>query len=375
MRLSLRNVKLKHLSQSGVWPSGNARLYYRPKGQKGVAMPDLPQDHPKFLAAYAKAAGVKPEAPVIEGSIASAIAAYKASDAFLIGLKASTRSVRRRMLDDIAERYGFGRVRDLATKHIQKDLDRLSGHPANNRLRAWRGLCAWLKDANKVASDPSDGIKRKKVAKSDGHVPWEREDVLKFRECWPIGTVERLAFELIHWTGARVSDVIRMGEGNTDREGWLTFKQEKTGGEVYIPFKRELPDFALGMAEDLKVLHQAIAARNDRHLTYITTFKGAARSSKSVSQWFAAKSRKAGITGKTAHGLRKTRTIALVEVEATTHQIGAWTGHESLKEIEHYAKKFNKRKALSGSKGERQSSNSPDKVPTFAVKSREIKCL
>jgi hypothetical protein len=58
----------------------------------------------------------------------------------------------------------------------------------------------------------------------------------------------------------------------------------------------------------------------------------------------------------------------LVEAEATTHQIGAWTGHESLKKIEHYAKKFNKRKALTGSNGERQSSNSADRVPTYAIK-------
>ena len=368
MRHSLRNVKLKHLSQSGVWPSGNPRLYYRPKGQKGVAMPDLPQDHPKFLAAYAKAAGVVPQAPMVEGSIASAIAAYKASDVFLIDLKASTRSVRRRMLDDIAARYGFGRVRDLATKHIEKDLDRLSGKPANNRLRAWRGFCAFLKDTKRVVIDPSDGIKRKSVAKSDGHVPWEQQDILKFREHWAIGTVERLAFELIHWTGARVSDAIRMGEGNITPDGWLEFKQVKTGGKVDIPFKRELPDFALSMADDLHMLHRAIAARTDRHLTFITTGRGAARSSKSISQWFAKAARSAGISGKTAHGLRKTRTMATVEAEATTHQIGAWTGHESLKEIEHYARAFNKKKALSGSKGERQSSNSLDKVPNFAIK-------
>lgn len=231
MRRSLRNVTLKHLSQSGTWHSENPRLYYKPKGQKGIAMPDFPQDHPMFLAAYAKAAGVTPRAPAIEGSIASAIEAYKRSDDFLIVLRASTRSVRRRMLDDIAERYGSGRVCDLADRHIQKDLDRLSGHAANNRLRAWRGFCAWLKDAKRLSVNPSDGIKRKKVAKSDGHIPWEVEDVVLFREYWPIGTVEGLLFELIHWTDARVSDAIRLGERSVDRDGWLAFKQQKTEGE------------------------------------------------------------------------------------------------------------------------------------------------
>lgn len=367
MRSSLWTVKLKHLSQSGVWPSGNPRLYYRPKGQKGTAMPDLPQDHPKFLAAYAKASGVIPKAPEIEGSIASAMAAYKASNLFL-SLRASTRDVRRRMLDNITERYGSGRVRDLANKHVQKDLERLSGHAANNRLKAWRGFGAWLKESKHLAVDPTDGIKRQRVAKSDGHIPWEIEDVQAFRDFWALGTVERLTFELIYWTGARVSDVIRMGEGNTDRDGWLTFKQQKTGGEVFIPFKRELPEFAVNMADDLDLLRHAIAARIERHITYITTTKGAARSSKSVSQWFASKARMAGISGKTAHGLRKTRAILLVQARATTHQIGAWTGHESLKEIEAYTKKFNKKMALSGPERERKSSNSLDQVPTLAVK-------
>lgn len=142
-----------------------------------------------------------------------------------------------------------------------------------------------------------------------------------------------------------------------------------------IPLKRNLPDFALRWYGDLDLLHRAIAARNDWHMTYITTKMGAARSSKSVSQWFAGKARKAGILRKTAHGLRKTRTILLIQAKATTHQIGAWTGQESLCEIEHYGKKFNKREALTGSNEEHPSSNSTDKVPNLAVKSRQNKYL
>ena len=71
MRRGVRPLKLKHLNRSGTFPSGNARLYYRPKGQKGIAMPDLPMDHPQFLAAYAEAAGVQPRRPVREGSLHS----------------------------------------------------------------------------------------------------------------------------------------------------------------------------------------------------------------------------------------------------------------------------------------------------------------
>ena len=208
--------------------------------------------------------------------------------------------------------------------------------------------------------------RRAKTAKSDGHEPWSEEDVAKFRGYWPIGSMERLAFELLHWTGARVSDGIRLGEGNVDRDGWLTFRQMKTGGEVFIPFRRELPEFAECYAIDLELLHQAIDARAERHLTYLYTRQGASRSPKSISQWFAAKTRKAGITGRTAHGLRKTRAIALVEAGGGSPQIGAWTGHESLREIERYIRKFNRRKALTRTKKEQE-------VPTSVIQFQQTK--
>ena len=51
-------VKLRYLMTAGHWPSGNPRLYYRPRGQKAVPMPDLPRDHPLFVAAYLTACGL-----------------------------------------------------------------------------------------------------------------------------------------------------------------------------------------------------------------------------------------------------------------------------------------------------------------------------
>lgn len=131
--------------------------------------------------------------------------------------------------------------------------------------------------------------------------------------------------------------------------------------EVSIPFNRDLPGFAECCAGDLALLKEAINARNERHLSFLHTRAGASRSPKSVSQWFAAKARKAGIYKRTAHGLRKTRAIELAEAGGTSPQIGAWTGHESLKEIERYIRKFNRRKALSRTETEQE-------VPTPSIK-------
>lgn len=139
MRRRIWHLSLKHLNRSGEFPSGNARFYFRPKGQRGTPMPDLSEDHPGFLAAYVKAAeahgptGLRPRAPVLSGSLAAEIELYKRSDAFAL-LAPSTRAVRRRALDAIATTYGRGRIHDLAARHIDKDLDKLSGHARNGRL-------------------------------------------------------------------------------------------------------------------------------------------------------------------------------------------------------------------------------------------------
>lgn len=145
MRRRIRSIKLKHLNRSGEFPSGNPRYYYRPKGSKGIAMPDRQMDHPEFLAAYAKASGVKPRAPVREGTLASAVQLYKGSDAFAL-LSAGTRAARRPMLDDIQQMYGHGAREGLAKAHIEKDLSRFAGHVRNNHKRTWRGFCAWMVD-------------------------------------------------------------------------------------------------------------------------------------------------------------------------------------------------------------------------------------
>lgn len=360
---------MKHLNPSGRFPSGNVRYYYRPKGQKGIAMPDRPPDHPDFLAAYAEAAGsTKPvRAQALSGSLALAVEGYLKSDVFLVGLKEGTRSARRPMLDEIRELYGHGRVIDLRTKHVEVDLSRFTGHARNNHLKAWRGFGKWLAETYKI-TDPTTDARKAPVAQSDGHPPWSESEIEAFRVHWSIDTPERLAFEVIFWTGARISDAVRLGHGNVDRDGWIVFRQQKTGGEVAIPFDRALPDFAEGMEEDLAYLHAALAARKDKHMTWMTTAHGKSRSVKAAGQWFAAKARAAGVCGRSAHGLRKSRARALAEAEGTSAQIGAWTGHESLSEIERYIRNFNKRKVLSSTKTEQKVPTQQTKVPKLQKK-------
>ena len=83
-------------------------------------------------------------------------------------------------------------------------------------------------------------------------------------------------------------------------------------------------------------------------MTFLTTIAGSARSVKAMGMWFSGAAKAAGVIGKTAHGLRKSRATLLAEAGATEHQIAAWTGHESLSEVRRYTRKADKRRILSG---------------------------
>jgi site-specific recombinase XerD len=309
-------------------------------------MPDLPENDPAFLAAYLDAEKGpkhdrrKPSA----GTLAAVWIAYQRSDAWK-GLTSSYRQLMRRDAERVIEKGGHVPVRQIRTEHIRRDMAALAGHAANKRLKTWRALMRQAVEMTLISDNPARSVEKRKTAKATPHAPWSVDDMAAYRKHWPIGSTQRLAFELLQWTGARVSDVVRLGEGMVDRQGWMTFRQQKTGGEVSIPLRRALPAFA--NPADLHQLVTAIDAITDRHMTWLTTGQGAGRSQKSVSAWFAGSARAAGIQ-KSAHGLRATRAVLLAEAGATIHQIGAWTGHTSLSEIEHYSQSANRKRLLDG---------------------------
>jgi integrase/recombinase XerD len=82
-------------------------------------------------------------------------------------------------------------------------------------------------------------------------------------------------------------------------------------------------------------------------MTFLATRQGRARSAKSIGNDLAATARKAEVE-KSAHGLRKACAKMNAEGGATAHQIGAWTGHESLSEVEHYTRAVDRMRAVMG---------------------------
>lgn len=333
-------VRLKYLNRAGTWPSGNPRLYYRPPGQKGIPLPDLPKEHPDFLTAYAKHAKGQPvKSP--HGSIGAAIGAYLASEHYLTRA-ASTRAVWRRYLDDTRNRYGKGQMADLRPRHIRLALAEFSAHEANNRLKAWRALCRWAIDVGLIDTDPARDVRKRETPLTDGHAPWTRNDVERFRAHWPIGSAQRLAFEVMHHMGCAIVDALKVGDANV-QDGWIVYTRQKSGTVAMSPM-RGGPDWF----EPSDMLQRCLDARPARHMLWITTAQGRARSPKSASQWFSAACRAAGIEGKAAHGIRKYRASVFRENGATPDQRMAVLGHDTSAQEAHYSKSADAKRIISG---------------------------
>jgi integrase len=327
-------VRLKGLSQSGHFPSGNPRFYLRRPGEKALAMPDLPKSHPGFLAAWLAAMGPQKPGPQkpLTGTIGALAAAYMASAAYQ-NLAPGTRAYLRLHLEAIRTTWGTARADTLEPRHIRADLASLSPHPANMRLKAWRAMCKWgFAEAALLPANPALQVAKRVTPRSDGFTPWTRDDVARFRAFWPHHTAQRMAFEVLHRTGAAIADACQIGPAMV-RDGWLQYRRAKTGSAAVCPMTA---DTAPGWFEHDDHLALCVAAQ-PRHTVWIVTGQGAAKSRKSASQWFSAACRKAGIDGKTAHGIRKFRAGVFKENGASADQRMAILGHETDAEARRYS--------------------------------------
>ncbi|WP_339853425.1 tyrosine-type recombinase/integrase [Roseovarius nubinhibens] len=328
----------------------------------GISMPaHLAEDHPEFLEAYlaaekaAQSGQPRRRQKITPGSIEDVFRQLALSDKWK-SLSDIYRGQMDRHLRAICATQGgrAGRVPITAIKpeHIAIDMDRLNGHDANARRKAWSLLMRFAVSKRMRFDNPAAVVAKIELAPHQQHPSWTAEEITMVRDRWAIGTDQRLAFELLFWTGARAGDVLRMGTPMLDRHGWLTFRQSKTKRPVAVPVFRDPPAFA--NPEDQLQLRAAIeASPKRRDLVWLTTEAGAPRSVKGGRQWLNDVFRAADVVGKTAHGLRVTRAILLAEGGGQSEQRRAWLGHVTDSEAAHYAQAADLRRVLGETDGER----------------------
>jgi len=237
-------------------------------------------------------------------------------------LKPSSQAIYRGVIDRFCIQYGDNRVAGLKREHVVKLMAARAEKPvaANNLRKVLRAMMKHAVEIGLRADDPTRDVKAIRV-KSNGFHSWNEDEIAQFEKRHPIGSLGRLAFALLLYTGQRRSDVVRMGPQHV-RDGVLGVRQQKTGIELAIPVH--------------STLAAVIAETPTYHLTFLTNQFGRPFTAGYFGQWFREQCDMAGLRHCTAHGLRKAAARRLAEAGCSTHEIAAITGHASLKEVARY---------------------------------------
>lgn len=337
----MATLRLKYVKR--YESAGSVYVYFRRPGFPKTRLPGAIGSS-EFMAAYAAALeGVTPSPlqPVrviadrnATGTVHAAIAAYKASNAWRDGLKASTQAARAAILARIAERVGDLPIAKLERKHVVAMRDGLKPHAAKNFIKALRGLLDYAVDAELVTENVAADVKVK-LPKSDGFHSWTEAEISQYEGKHEIGTKARLALALALYTGQRCGDVATIGRQHV-RDGAIHLRQEKTSTTLRIPIH---PDLAA-----------ILAATDCGELTFLVTRRGLAYRPTDLSEQFGAWCDEAELpkalnpaSGKierlcVMHGLRKAAATRLSDAGCSPQEIAAITGHKGLGMVELYTK-------------------------------------
>jgi integrase len=183
---------------------------------------------------------------------------------------------------------------------------------AKHFLDTMRGLFRWAVTVELCAHDPTAGLHAPQ-SKTAGHPPWTPEWCASFEAYWPLGTWERLAYEILYWTGLRIGDAVRLGRPHVGKNGMAIIATEKTGKLAHIPLHKH------------PRLLAAIDAGPVGELTFIATAEGRPLNKYAFRSRFRRAARAAGVPG-SAHGLRKTRATLATEAGASNAELEALMG-------------------------------------------------
>lgn len=288
-------------------------------------------ESPEWLSDYEAALQGEAPAPAIRqsaGTLAWLIDRYMESLAYR-ALAPGTQKMRRSILNRVRAKAGAWPVAAITRKKMVESRDVRSATPAAaaNFVKTMKGMFKWAVDAEHMASNPCEGMSTRSP-KTDGHHTWTLEEVQRFWKRWPLGTMPRLAMDVMLFTGMRISDAVQFGRQHV-REGWVHYRSQKTKVEVSLP-----------LLDPLAMSIEAAAPTDS--LTFIVTDKGVPyASSASLGNQFRVWCIEAGVPGR-AHGLRKAGATIAAENGASDLQLMAYWGWTDAKQAAVYTRKANR---------------------------------
>ena len=312
--------------------TGKRRRYLRRRGKK-IALKAEPGT-PEYLEEYQralKAASDTASAPA-DGTWAALITLYLQSAKYR-QLKPRTKTENLREIERIRLRWGKFPVHRLEARHLLKWQDELAETPgkANNMLSAVRMLLNFGTARGFKHQNPAAAVEE---LKGGSWRSWTDDEIRAFEDRWPLGTRERLIFDLALYTGQRRGDLVTMTRHHIT-DNVMGVVQEKTGERIAVP-----------VHENLKA---SIAAFPSKGLALIQRLDGQPLKVRELHDVIASAIDDAKLPDDCVlHGLRYSAARCLADAGASPHEIMAITGHRTLGMVEKYTKQANKTR-LAGS--------------------------
>ena len=248
----MRSVRLK---LDYIWQpkaKGRTYTYYRRAGQKiriagepGSA--EFLHDYQRIHATFEKPIHHSTAKP---HSLKALIEDYKKTQKYLIK-KPKTKKGYLLYLDVLETTYGHLPVATIPQPFVIALRDKYQDRPrtANFYVQVLSILMTRAKNLGWIKHNPAQGVEL--LETGEGHRPWGENEIALFRKRWPLGTLERTAFELALNTGQRVGDcatmerahvnggVIEVRQSKTSKKG-KTRKKRMISGRVWIPISNDL---------------------------------------------------------------------------------------------------------------------------------------
>lgn len=272
---------------------------------------------PEFMAEYHAAITGQPlvkPASGAPGTLGWAIRQYMQSASWR-RLAAESRKQMGYQLQRIEENAGAARLDDITKRVVIDSRDAREAVPsdANKYVRATKLLFNYAIEREWVEHNPADGIGKLATSETgDGFHTWTEDEMAAFEQRWPIGTMQRLAYEIVRCTGLRRGDVHVFGKPHI-RNGEYTIRTSKTGATV--------------TGTVLPMLRLAIEAVKHEEMVFLLTVRGTPFKSKAAfGNWFKKACVAAKVPG-SAHGIRKALASEIAELgksEANMNSFFGW---------------------------------------------------
>jgi integrase len=274
-----------------------------------------------------------------KGSVGWLINLYRHSRDWGELLSAGTRKQRGPILKQIETAAGDLPIGAVSRAKVEQGISSRTPNQGRHFKNTMSALFKWAVEHELYDKNPTDGIK---VIRGDGegHLAWPIERIEQYERHWPLGSIERLMFDVFLYVGLRRGDVARLGKQHI-RNGVVHLMTEKSGGTmpIYVPVH--------------PALVASINACPSSGLAIIAKDDGTHYSKEGLGNAFREAIVAAGIPvtkkgstkkGYSAHGLRKASATIAAESGATESELNAMFGWSGYQMAQLYTRKADRRR-------------------------------